>query len=68
MASVTITTDAGQDARLAPAFGDKLQLGHNATTADVKAYLIADLKAVVQAYEQRIANQAVPPPVDFTPT
>lgn len=67
MATVTITTDAAQDARLAPAFGAKLGLGRNATTAEVKADLIAYLRGVVQTYETeqtRIAN----PPAVFVPT
>lgn len=62
MATVTITTDAGQDARLGPAFGDLLVLrngsgqARNATTAEVKAWLIAQLRATVQAYEDRLAK------------
>lgn len=65
MASVTITTDAGQDARLVPAFTDKLKPvdgggnPRNATAADVKAWLIAELQAVVRDYEYRQAQAAI---------
>lgn len=59
MASVTITTTASQDVRLAPAFGDRLKLGRNATTAEVKAWLVDQLRNVVQEYEARQAAAAV---------
>lgn len=74
MASLTITTDAPQDARLGPAFGDLLQVRNssgqvrNATTAEVKAYLIDILRGVVQNYEDRLAKAAVASPAAFTPT
>jgi hypothetical protein len=68
MATVTITTDAGQDARLAPAFGALLHPGTNATTADVKAWLIEQMRAVVQSYEDKVAKAAVAAPSAFTPT
>ena len=59
MATVTITTTAPQDARLAPAYGAKLGLGRNATTAEVKAYLIGVLQADVRNYEFQIAQAAI---------
>lgn len=74
MATVTITTDAAQDARLGPAFGDLLQtrngsgLVRSATTAEVKAWLIVQLQQVVQNYEDRLAKAAVAAPAAFTPT
>ena len=74
MASVTITTDAPQDARLAPAFGDLLQLRNasgqqrNATTAEVKAWLVARMREVVQNYEDKVAKAAVANPASFDPT
>lgn len=68
MATVTITTDAGMDARLAPAFGALLHPGSNATTADVKAWLIEQMRVVVRNYEDRIAKAAVAAPATFDPT
>jgi hypothetical protein len=66
MASITITTNAAQDARLAPAYGDKLGLGRNATVAEVKAYLISVLQADVRNYEYEQAKQAIAT-ADFEP-
>lgn len=68
MASVTITTTAPQDARLAPAYGDLLRLGRNATTAEVKAWLIDQLRNTVQQYEDKVAKAAVAAPSAFDPT
>jgi hypothetical protein len=68
MASITITTTPQQDARLTVAWGDFLHPGTNATAADVKAYLISELRRVVHEYEQRQAVAAVPPPADFDPS
>ncbi len=59
MATVTITTTAAQDARLAPAYGAKLGLGRNATVAEVKAYLISVLQADVRNYEYVQAQQSI---------
>lgn len=59
MATVTITTTAPQDARLGPAYGDKLGLGRNATVAEVKAYLISVLQADVRNYESVQAQLAI---------
>jgi len=68
MASITITTTGPQDARLTVAFGEYLHPGTNASTADVKAHLINELRRVVQEYENRIAHAAVAPPAAFDPT
>lgn len=68
MASITITTTAQQDARLTVAFGEFLHPGTNATAADVKAWIISELRRVVQEYEQRQAIAAVPPPAGFDPS
>lgn len=65
MASITITTTAPQDARIAPAYGNFLGLGRNATTAEVKAAIIGDLRIVVQNYERQV-NAFVPDPIDPT--
>jgi len=68
MAVVTITTTAPQDARLGPAFGKLLNGGGTASAAEVKTWLIAQLRSVVQAYEQQEAVNAIPPPAGFDPT
>jgi hypothetical protein len=68
MATVTITTDAAMDARLAPAFGAYLHPGTNATTADVKAWLIEQMRVVVRNYEDKVAKAAVAAPANFDPT
>lgn len=59
MATTTINTTAGEDARLVAAFGDYLHLGQNATQAQIKGALIAWLTGVVQAYEYKVAQQAI---------
>lgn len=74
MASITITTSAAQDQRLGPAFGDLLQVRNaqgaqrNATVAEVKAWIVAQMRQVVIAYEDRIARAAVAPPDSFDPS
>ena len=55
MATLTITTNSGQDARIVAAFGDKLGLEGNASGAEVKADIIAYIKGVVHGYETRQA-------------
>ena len=55
MSTLTITTDSGQDARLAPAFGNKLGLEGNANAAQIKADIIEYIKGVVHSYETRQA-------------
>lgn len=67
MATLTITTTAPQDARVAPAFGAHLNLGRNATAPEVKAAVIAWVSRIVLQYEiEKIAQDN--PPADFTPT
>ena len=68
MASVTITTTAPQDARLTVAFGDFLHPGSNATTAEVKAYLIEHMRQIVRNYEDNVAKAAVDAPAAFDPS
>lgn len=64
MGQITIDTTAPADARLVDAFTDRLQpvdgggAPRNATPADVKAWLINQMKAVVHSYETRLANEA----------
>jgi hypothetical protein len=57
MATLTITTTAGEDARLVAAFGAALGLGRNATAAEIKSAVAAYLKGVVRDQE-RIAAMA----------
>lgn len=52
MATLTITTTAAQDARIAAAFGSQLNLGRDATGAEVRAAIIAYVRNTVLAYEQ----------------
>lgn len=68
MATVTITTSAPQDSRLTVAFGDFLHPGSNATTAEVKAWLVEQLRVVVRNYEDKVAKAAVAAPASFDPT
>lgn len=64
-ATVTITTTGAQDARLGPAFGAKLGLTdaqgnpRNATVAEVKAWIITELQAVVRNYEYEQQQKAI---------
>lgn len=67
MATLTINTTAGQDARIAPAIGERLGLIGNASAAQVKQYLIQHIKDVVEDYEYR-ANAIGFAFNDFTPT
>jgi hypothetical protein len=59
MATTTINTTGAEDVRIAPAMGDFLHLGQNATQAQVKAAMVAWLTAIVQAYEYKVAQQAI---------
>ncbi len=58
MATLTITTTAPQDSRIAPAFGSRLGLAGNANAAQVKAEVIQFIRSVVQDYEIRVAAKA----------
>lgn len=68
MATITITTTGPQDARLAVAWGDFLHPGRNATTQEVKEWMIEQLRKVTRDYELRVAQAAVTPPASFDPT
>lgn len=64
-ATMTITSTAGDDARLVPAFTALLQPGcpsncRNANASDIKAWLIGQLYYVVQNYEHQQAENAIP--------
>lgn len=58
MATLTITTTAGDAARVAAAFGARLSLGRDATAAEIKQQTVQFLRGVVQEYEKNIAAQA----------
>ncbi len=55
MATLTITTTGAQDARIVDAFGKRLNLGRNATAAEVKQQVIQFVINAVQEQEQRTA-------------
>lgn len=56
MATVTITTTAAEDTRIAAAMGSYLTLGRPATAAEVKAAITTWISTMVQSYETQ-ANQ-----------
>jgi len=57
MATLTITTTGAQDTRIIEAFRDRLG-DPTATAAEVKTWLIDQLRNVVHSYETRLANEA----------
>jgi len=61
MATLTITTTAAQDARIADAFGKHLHLGRNATGAEVKAEVINYVRSIVFDQERLAVIEANPP-------
>lgn len=58
MGTLTITTTAAQDTRLAKAFGAELGLGGNANAAQIRGAVVEYLKAVVLRQEQVAARKA----------
>ena len=66
MANFSITTTGAQDTRILAAFQDRF--GPEFTGADIKAWLIDQLKGVVRSYETQVANEAASAGVvDITP-
>lgn len=59
MATTTITTSGADDARIVVAFGKYLNLGRNATQAEVVAAMRQWLIGVVQDQEQQAAVRAI---------
>jgi hypothetical protein len=57
MSTMTITTTATQDARIIAAYRDKTG-NPAANAADVKAWVIGQVKNMVHSYETRLANEA----------
>lgn len=64
MATLTITTDSGQDARIVAAFGSALGLRdgsdqpRDATAAEVKAAVISHIRTTVLRHERKEAAEA----------
>lgn len=67
MGTLTITTTAPQDARLVAAFGRLLNLGRNATAAEVKQNVKDYIRQVVIAQERADAYGALAP-ITFDPS
>lgn len=64
MGTITITTTAGQDARIIEAFGEKLLLGRDATGNEVRQYIIDHITDIVKRYEiNKAAAEAVASPI-----
>jgi hypothetical protein len=55
-AVTTITTTAGEDARIVVAFGSYLNLGRNATQGEVKGAIATFVRGVVFNYEAEAAK------------
>jgi hypothetical protein len=68
MADITITVPDTAIPRVQDAFQKLLNLPGPATLADVKDYIINDLKQVTKNSEERIQRDALVPPddVDYT--
>lgn len=66
--TMTITTNASQDARIAPAVGSILGLGRDATAAEVKAWVIQYIQQSVLDYERRKNLEQFIPQQFATPT
>lgn len=58
MADITITIPDDQVQRVRDAFTEMLQLDQPATVADVRQYIIDDLKQKVRSAERRAAARA----------
>ena len=59
MGSFTITTTAPQDVRLIDAYGKYLNLGRNATGAEIKANIIQSIKQIVRDQEHIVEVDAI---------
>lgn len=60
-ATLTITTDGATDTRLAVAYGKILNLGRNATAAEIKAEIIRRTVVDLQNSEMQTTRDAVAP-------
>ena len=68
MAQITIEVTAQQANRAQAALGAYLNLGRNATGAEVKEWLIRQMRTVVYNHERRLAEAAITSPAPFEPT
>ena len=69
MATLTITTTPAQDAKIVEAFGAHLELGRNATAAEVKQAVIKFVVDVVHNHETaKLARAAIAGAERITPT
>ena len=63
MASITINFSAEHAARIQTALEVALELDHPATVADLKNYIVTDVKQLVRNTERRIAREAAEAPI-----
>jgi hypothetical protein len=68
MATLTINTTAGEDARIVAAFGTALNLGRNATLSEVKSAVISYVIRVVREEEAEAAARAAQAASGISPT
>ena len=69
MPSMTITTTAGQGTRLAEAVGKRVNAdGSPASAAQIKDFVIDQLRILVTQYEDKRDKAAVAAPASFDPT
>jgi hypothetical protein len=65
MPTLSITVDSANATRVQHALGASLSLGRDATTAEVKDWLIGQMKALTKQQERREAESAVTIPADL---
>jgi len=58
MLLMTITTSEPDAARMATAYGEKLQLGRNATDREIKDAILCYIVEIVREYEKNLAIQS----------
>jgi hypothetical protein len=59
MATLTINTTSAQDIRLVDAYGKYLNLGRNATAAEIKFDIIQSIKQIVRDKEHAFKVDAI---------
>lgn len=59
MPDITISVTSAQAKRIQDAFEEALELDRPATIADVKEYIVSDLKQFVRTSERRVARDAI---------
>jgi hypothetical protein len=58
MLLMTITTSEPDAARMAIAYGEKLQLGRDATDREIKDAIVSSIVEIVREYEKNLAIQS----------